>query len=69
MGLSSSSSLLSPLDTGKDKLQGTIKFENLPSERNDNLWDRIEKECHLDLDELSALKNAACSPQGNGKKV
>ena len=57
---------MSALDNGKAKLGDIISFDNLPKDRNDNLWTEIRKDCHLTLDELSALKNAVCSSgQGN----
>ena len=56
---------MNSLETAKAKLEGHILFENLPKDRNAKLWDRIESDCHLTLDEVSALQNAVCSPQGN----
>jgi len=60
--LGESSLWMSALDTGKAKLGAIISFENLPRDRNANLWTRIENDCHLTLNELSALQNAVCSP-------
>ena len=57
---------MSALDSGKAKLGDIISFDDLPKDRNDNLWNRIENKCHLTIGELSALKNAVCSSgQGN----
>ncbi len=51
----------SALESAKSKLSdGSISFEDLPKDRNDNLWIEIRTECHLLLGELSALKNAVC---------
>ena len=41
-----------------------FQFENLPSDRNDEIWSRIEIIYGLSLEELSALKNSRCT-QGN----
>eukprot|EP01031_Cornospumella_fuschlensis_P032735 gene32734-39573_t len=49
------------LDSAKAKLRGHILIENLPTDRNDNLWGEIRHECGLNLDELAALKKAFCS--------
>ncbi len=49
------------LDSAKGKLTGIIRYENLPRDRNDNLWAEIRNDCHLTLDELSVLKNDVCS--------
>lgn len=38
----------------------TISYENLPTDRGDSLWNRIETKADLTLDEISALKNAVC---------
>lgn len=57
---------MSALDSGIAKLGSIISFENLPIDRNDNLWSDIRNDCRLTLDELSALKNAVCS-SGQGK--
>ena len=57
---------MSALDSGKAKLGDIISFDDLPKDRNDNLWNRIENKCHLTIGELSALKNAVCSSgEGN----
>ena len=52
----------------KNKLQtallklGVFSFENLPLDRIDDIWTRLEHPPYnLDLEELSALKNARCS--------
>jgi hypothetical protein len=55
---------MSALNSGKTKLGTIIAFDNLPKDRNDNLWTEIRTNCNLTLDELSALKNAV-SPPGN----
>ncbi len=49
------------LDSGKAKLGTIISFDDLPMDRNDDLWKEIESDCHLTLGEVSALKNAVCS--------
>ena len=50
------------LDSGKTKLIDVIDFEDLPKDRNDNLWNEIRELCRLTIAEVSALKNAVCSP-------
>lgn len=52
---------MSDIETAKVKLGSIIQFENLPRDRNAVLWNRIERECQLTLDELAALQNAVCS--------
>jgi len=54
---------LQPLDAALLKLKGNstcneIKFESLPKDRNDKLWDIIESRFGMELDEISELKNA-----------
>ena len=42
---------------------GSFSFENLPLDRNDDIWAELRKPPYnLDLEELSALKNARCTP-------
>jgi hypothetical protein len=53
---------MSALNSGKTKLGTIIAFDNLPKDRNDSLWTEIRTDCDLTLNELSALKNAACPP-------
>ena len=36
-------------------------FDDLPSDRNDPLWNTIQTQAGLSLPQLSALKNARCS--------
>ena len=36
-------------------------LDDLPKDRNADLWNRIEERYSLELDELSALQNFACS--------
>jgi hypothetical protein len=52
----------SPLESAQRKLVGVIRFENLPTDRIEPAWDRIERECNLTLEELVVLKNARCAP-------
>lgn len=52
---------MSSLELAKSKLQGYINFEDLPERDTAPLWDRIERDCHLTIGELSALQNAVCS--------
>jgi hypothetical protein len=52
----------SPLESAQRKLMGFIRFENLPTDRIEPAWDRIERECNLTLEELVVLKNAKCAP-------
>ena len=57
--------------SGRAKLAGNlvnppvagVEFNDLPADRNDNLWNVIQNTYQLSLEELSALKNARC--QGN----
>lgn len=52
------SAVLSSLENVKGKLEMMLfPFEDLPNDRNDPVWDKIEKKCDLTLPELSALKN------------
>lgn len=39
---------------------------SLPTVRTEALWGRIETECDLNLDEISALKNDACLERSRG---
>lgn len=48
------------LASAKDKIRSGIEFDDLPGDRIDPLWDRIEKTFVLTPPELSALKNARC---------
>mmetsp|Transcript_26202 Transcript_26202/g.37509 ORF Transcript_26202/g.37509 Transcript_26202/m.37509 type:complete len:331 (-) Transcript_26202:445-1437(-) len=42
---------------------GPFNFENLPLDRNDGIWAELRSPPYsLDLEELSALKNARCTP-------
>ena len=56
---------MNSLETAKAKLEGHILFDDLPKRDADPLWSEIRSDCHLTLGEVSALKNAVCSPQGN----
>jgi hypothetical protein len=38
-----------------------FRFENLPIDRNENLWKEISGTYELDLEETCALKHACCS--------
>ena len=41
---------------------GSFSFENLPLDRNDDIWAALRNSPYnLDLEELSALKNARCA--------
>lgn len=52
------------LKNAKEKLQGKILFEDLPSVRSDDLvWKQIRESCDLTIGEFSALRNAACSTE------
>jgi len=43
---------------------GPFNFENLPLDRNDSIWAELRSPPYsLDLEELSALKNARCTHQ------
>ena len=51
------------LESAMRKLaDGDFEFGDLPSDRNANLWERIEKTYGLTLQEVSALQNARCPP-------
>jgi len=40
-----------------------FNFENLPLDRNDGIWAELRSPPYsLDLEQLSALKNARCTP-------
>ena len=54
------------LESGAEKLEGVVSLANLPKNRNANAWTKIVNDCHLTLDELSALQNVVCST-GHGK--
>lgn len=41
-------------------------FDDLPNDRNDNLWTNISETYALSLPQLSALKNARCAPISTG---
>ena len=41
-------------------LEGYIRYQNLPHDRNATLWTRIENACKLTIDELGALQNDVC---------
>ena len=41
-------------------------FDDLPSDRIDNLWDKLAVDCNLTFSELSALKNHRCSGHSQG---
>lgn len=55
---------MSALISGTDKLGNIISFDDLPKDRNANLWIEIRNKCELSLGELSALQNAVCSRNG-----
>ena len=59
------SSTNNKLQTALLKL-GEFSFENLPLDRIDDIWARFEQPPYsLNLEELSALKNARCSAGEN----
>ena len=65
--------VVNKLEEARRKL-GSFSFENLPLERNDVIWAELRlSPYNLDLEELSALKNARCSTpfqpeEGNNAK-
>ena len=51
---------MNKLEEARRKL-GSFNFENLPLDRNDGIWVELRSPPYsLDLEELSALKNARC---------
>ena len=55
----------SNLEAGRRVVQKlNIPFEDLPADRNDSLWNKIEERAGLTLGQLSALKNARCPAAG-----
>eukprot|EP01036_Dinobryon_divergens_P032689 gene32689-42332_t len=53
---------MNKLEEARLKL-GSFKFENLPFDRNDGIWAELRSPPYsLDLEELSALINAKCTP-------
>jgi hypothetical protein len=57
---------MSALEEAKRKIQQNhFSFTDLPAERTDSIWDRLQSEPYnLSLPELSALKNARCQQPG-----
>ena len=58
--------VLPSLESAKGKLeQNGFPFEDLPHDRSDPLWTRIEEKYGLSLPEVSALKNASAGTTAN----
>jgi len=51
---------MSVLAAALQKIGGQDDFDALPSVREDLLWVEVQKQCELNVFELSALKNERC---------
>ena len=56
--------MASNLESAMEKIKDVCPFDDLPAERNDDIWKELYGVCNLTLGELSALKNARCPSQG-----
>ena len=57
------------LEEARRKLR-PFSFDNLPLDRNDGIWTEFRNPPYsLDLEELSALKNARCTPGNVSRPV